>query len=311
MISIVICTYNRAGILADTLESFLTCEHESIDYELLVVDNNSSDNTYEVVRDFSSRDPAIRYLLESKQGLSHARNYAIDCAKGKIIAFVDDDVFFSQTWLTEVKKSFSSPDVLCMGGHIIPVFENEEPEWLTKGILPAYGSTCFGDNTKVIQYPEHPFGGNMAFRKEVFEKIGLFNPDLGRTGSNLLSNEESELFWRIHRAGLKVIYNPNAVIYHRIPKQRATPEWVLRRYYWQGRSEAIMDKIVHGRLQMLNKLKTKLGFTLNSTLRGNIWLHPKKTYWQLATMPLPKKVSWYYLIGYLQQAFIETLRLKN
>ncbi|XSG86417.1 MAG: glycosyltransferase [Methylohalobius sp. ZOD2] len=310
MISIIICTYNRAGILADTLESFLACEHASVNYELLVIDNNSSDNTYEVVKRFSSQNPAIRYLLESEQGLSHARNHGIDCAQGEIVAFVDDDVYFSSIWLTELKKTFSDPSVHCMGGRSIPVFENGEPDWLTQNILPAYGSTCSGEQIKLMEYPEHPFGLNMAFRRKVFHKIGKFNTKLGRKGRNLLSNEESELFWRIHREEMNVIYNPNAIIYHRIPKERTTPEWVLRRFYWQGRSDGVLDRIVLGRsrLQLLNNLVDRFSSTLRSSFKGLSWLHPKKAYWQLTTMPLHRKITWYSLSGYLQQTLIEIFR---
>ncbi|GAB6066976.1 glycosyltransferase family 2 protein [Methylothermus subterraneus] len=313
MISIVICTYNRAEILADTLKSFLACERAGIDHEVLVVDNNSQDNTREVVQQFIDRDPTIGYLQESMQGLSHARNRGIRCATGKIIAFVDDDVYFSPNWLTELEETFGDPEVACMGGKSIPLFEDGKPPWLTEDILPVYGSTRSGEASKLMQYPEHPFGLNMAFRREVFETVGLFNPKLGRIGKNLLSNEESELFWRIHRAGLKVAYNPNAIIYHRIPKERATPEWVLRRYYWQGRSEAVMDRIVLGqsRLQILSKLTDKFVTTLRPTLKGVSWTHPKRSYWQLAAMPLSRKISWYYLAGYLQQVFTGILSIRN
>ncbi|BCX89352.1 glucosyl-dolichyl phosphate glucuronosyltransferase [Methylomarinovum tepidoasis] len=306
-VSIILCTYNRANILADTIESFLACKRSGIDHELLVVDNNSQDNTSKVVEQFSSRESTISYIWESMQGLSHARNRGIRCAQGKVIAFVDDDVYFSQNWLVELEETFNDPNIACMGGKSIPLFDAGELPWLTEDILSIYGSTRSGDLPKLMHYPEHPFGLNMAFRREVFETVGLFNPNLGRKGSNLLSNEESELFWRIHCAGLKVAYNPNAIIYHRIPKERSTPEWVLRRYYWQGRSEAVMDRIVykHSRLQILSKFTDKFFTTLRPTLKGISWAHPKRAYWQLINIPMHQKILLYSLVGYFHQFLVE------
>lgn len=307
-ISVILCTYNRAQLLDDTIASYFLMERAS-EAELIIVDNASTDTTRLVVERWQATYPNVRYEFEPEAGLSHARNHGIGHANGEIIAFVDDDVYFSATWLTELKKTFDDPEVACMGGKSIPLFEEGKPSWLTEAMFPIYGSTCSGDQSKRMQYPEHPFGLNMAFRKQVFCKVGLFNPQLGRKQGNLLSNEESELFWRIHCAGMKVIYNPNALIYHRISKERTTQKWVLRRYYWQGRSEAVLDRAIYrqSRLKMLSNLKDRLVYLLKSNCRYLSWSHPKKIYWQLAAMPLYEKSLWCSLIGYFQQALIEIL----
>lgn len=311
-ISTIICTHNRAKLLDETIASYYCMDLNGVDAELLVVDNASQDNTRKLIENWQTKHPAIRYEFEPKLGLSYARNCGISHAQGDIYAFVDDDVYFSKNWLQEVNNTFGNPDALCMGGCTIPVFEDGEPSWLTKEILPVYGATCLGEQTRFMEYPEHPFGVNMAFRREVFDLVGKFNPSLGRQGNNLLSNEESELFWRIHRAGIKPIYNPNAIIYHRIPKERATLEWVLRRYYWQGRSESILDHIVHEKsnFKMLIEFWTRLSYATKSTFSAvNLYQHPRKVYWQLAGLPLYKKMLWYSLFGYLQQTLAEIFQL--
>ena len=194
-ISIIICTYNRADILKYTLDSFLNCTKTNISYELYVIDNNSSDNTKDVVMSFSEKDLTIKYYFESKQGLSEARNSGISISLGDIIAFVDDDVYFDPSWLIEVVRIFKDyPEASCMGGKSRPQFESGKPEWIVDEFFEYYGSTNSGDVIKWMLYPEHPFGLNMAFKCNVFHNLGLFNQNLGRKKKNLLSGEESEFF---------------------------------------------------------------------------------------------------------------------
>ncbi|BBO77662.1 hypothetical protein DSCW_50790 [Desulfosarcina widdelii] len=244
-ISVIICSYNRANVLAETLNSWREVEKSGLDIELIVVDNGSTDDTSEIVDSFqSSCSENVNYFCEKKAGLSSARNRGILEASKDIIAFADDDIYFDRNWVKALLKIFDEhPEVSCVGGKSIPQFEAAKPEWMNQSIFNVYGSTNSGEKEKVMVFPEHPYGLNMAFRKSVFENIGDFNPELGRIKNCLASNEEVEIFYRVNKAGFTVYYAPKAVVFHRIPKNRVNKSWLIRRYYWQGRSDVIFSSI--------------------------------------------------------------------
>lgn len=133
---------------------------------------------------------------------------------------------------------------MCAGGRSIPCFEGDKPDWVSTDLLAIYGSTNSGDVVKRMIFPEHPFGLNMVFRRNVFKDVGLFNVTLGRTKNLLMSNEESDLFLRIDRASLPVLYTPHAVVHHRIPETRTRKSWVLNRMYYQGISDLTSRQIL-------------------------------------------------------------------
>ncbi len=246
-ISVIICTYNRAEILGETLNSWISLIHTGPDVELIIVDNNSTDHTKQVVDSFFPLCPnPLRYVCEPRVGLSHARNKGIVEARGAIVAFVDDDVDFTEGWLNEMLKAFRShPEVSCVGGNSIPKFETTIPEWMTEDNFRLYGSTGSGSQDRPMKFPEHPFGLNMAFRNGVFKQVGNFNAALGRIKTSLLSNEEAELFYRINKADLKVYYASKALLYHRIPADRLDKRWIIERTYWQGISKVAYWQIIN------------------------------------------------------------------
>ena len=246
-ISVVVCTYNRADMLRDTLRSWASVDQGNWRAELVVVDNNSTDPTRGVIQEFQKRqEKALRYVFEARPGLSFSRNKGIEAACGKIIAFVDDDIYFREDWLKQMVSTFEcQPEVDCVGGNSIPVFEVPRPAWLTDDFAMLYGSTLSGETEKRMIFPEHPFGVNMAFRRKVFERVGGFNTRLGRIKQSLLSNEEKELFYRIDRAGMRTHYSPKAVVYHRIPEDRINQQWILKRVFWQGISKVAFNQLVN------------------------------------------------------------------
>lgn len=311
LINITICTYNRARILADTLTSYTTLKRD-IDcrVELLIVDNNSNDETRQIVDQFMEQHPEVRYVFESQPGLSHARNTGIRESRGNIIAFVDDDVFFDPAWLMEVVRIFRYyPEVSCVGGKSIPQFAGGRPDWITDDLLTLYGSTNSGDEIKKMIYPEHPFGLNMAFRREVFNTIGNFGTHLGRKKNNLLSNEESDLFLRIHNAGLKVIYTPNALLYHRIPADRVRKDWVISRYYWQGISDIAFHQTIepNSRVHLLRNIFHDIRELIVSLTGGHRSL--RKAYWHFKAIHLRVRTRQAYLRGRIRQMLNETISL--
>lgn len=246
-------------MLRETLESWRSVQNTGSNVELIIVDNNSPDHTPQVVESFRPACPSrLRYVCETNVGLSYARNRGIKEASGNIVAFVDDDVLFDKSWLNELLKAFNDhQEISCAGGNSIPKFAADQPGWLTKDVFSVFGSTGSGDHDKLMIFPEHPFGLNMAFRKDVFAQVGDFNIKFGQNKKKfLIYNDERELFYRISRGGLKVFYASKAILYHRIPKDRATKNYLLKRYYWQGISDVVFWQLIKPRSKFILFLKT-------------------------------------------------------
>jgi GT2 family glycosyltransferase len=177
-------------------------------------------------------------------GLSLARNLGLREAKSEIVAFADDDVYFEPGWLDAIVAAFRDhPDADCIGGHTTPHFETAPPDWMESAQKRMYGSTEFGDQSRWMVHPEMPFGVNMAFRRNALVEIGGFDPRLGRIGENLLSCEEILLFQQMNDLGRRCWYCAEARLLHRIPADRTTPEWLIRRMYWQGVSESVLEQV--------------------------------------------------------------------
>ena len=310
-ITVLICTHNRGSLLWDTLNSFFAPRFDlGVSYELIVVDNNSKDSTADIIREFIDRFPGkIKYIFEKRVGLSNARNAGIRVSKGEIIAFTDDDVFFDPQWINEVVKIFREyPDAACMGGKSIPVFDGSRPDWITDDLLGIYGSTNSGESIRYMEFPEHPYGLNMAFRKEVFKKVGMFNPKLGRVKESLISNEEKEFFWRVNKAGLKTIYTPNAIVKHRISIERLQKKWVLNRFYWQAISDVIFLQMhsPESKSTLLKEAFADLS-KAGQTILGKYPFHLKKAYWHLQNSKFQQWVHASCKLGLARQKIREAL----
>ncbi|GFO64822.1 glycosyltransferase [Geomonas paludis] len=244
-ISVVICTYNRSALLRDSVADLQAQDFPASQYEILVVDNNSSDDTRTVTGALAaSSKVAVRYLFEARQGLSFARNTGIRNAAGDVVVFTDDDIAAPANYLNEIDRVFTDPTVAAAGGPIRPIWPGPVPEWLTAdwhGFLTINDFAAAAE-TGFFQGPcEYPWGANIAFRRGIFDRIGTFPTDLGRVGNCLMSNEEVGLCRKIQAAGLKIAFAADAVILHKIPAERLTRQWYYHRTYWQGRSNAVMN----------------------------------------------------------------------
>lgn len=309
LISIVVCTYNRAAMLADTLASWRKVRGRD-GCRFIVVDNASTDDTRSVVERFNQTaggDDPIRYVYEGQSGLSFARNRGIEESDTDIVAFVDDDVFFHEGWLEGMSSAFAGrPDVHCVGGMSIPHFEGQEPAWLSERILKFYGSTQSGDEVRPMQFPEHPFGVNMAFRREVFSRVGGFRTDLGRKKHSLLSDEEKEFFYRVAEAGLQVLYTPHAQLYHRVTPERLDPSWLLRRAYWQGVSNVVFDR--HVRQHPRGRILKNIYRNLRALLLGSGKRTPASVARYYRRWDLTTRMFRYTQLGMVRQSMVEFLR---
>jgi len=203
-----------------------------------VVDNNSSDQTRKVVAGFCEQQPdRFRYLFETQPGLSCARNAGIREARGSIIVFTDDDVTVDPMWLGNLTAALSAPQWAGVGGRVFPEWECSPPQWLTAdqwytlGPLPNFD---FGPVACELTRP--PFGANMGFRKTMFEKYGYFRTDLGRRPLSLMSNEDTEFAGRLLAAGERLRYEPSAIIFHPVQKERMQKEYFLA--WWLNKGQA-------------------------------------------------------------------------
>jgi glycosyltransferase involved in cell wall biosynthesis len=245
VLSIAICTFNRARLLDEALRSFAAIAAPSvIPFELLVIDNNSRDRTRAVVAEWSARSAfPLRWVFEERQGLSRARNRAIEAAVGTWLWFVDDDVHFSPGWLDGAARGIASfPRAVMLAGRVVPTFEVAQPGWLPPAALGYYGITGFGDEARQLQAGEYPVGANMAIHRSVVADVGAFREDLGRIGDALRSSEETDLADRLHQRGATIGYAPGAEVRHRIDQDRATMAWLRRRAYWGGISSVLTER---------------------------------------------------------------------
>lgn len=267
-ISIIICTYNRSALLVKTLHSLLPLENLD-QAEIIVVDNSSKDDTALAIRRFIDTygaDMDIRYLLEPVQGLSAARNTGILASKSPLIAFLDDDAIPCRTWISTIVSTFEQkPEVMAMGGKIAPIFESKRPEWLIKPFELPYTIVDLGN--RIREYPKrlHPCGANMAMRKIVFD-ISLFPLELGRKGDSLLSGEETWLFGQIQQEGHSILYHPEMAVDHFVPANRLTEDWIMKRYYSQGISNAMKSEGMKGNLLLLGKTGAKVMYILADSI---------------------------------------------
>ena len=240
--SIIVATRNRSASLIDACEAILAMDYPAERWELLIVDNLSTDDTFEVARSIADRHgERVRVLQERRLGLSSARNAGIAQARGEILGFIDDDAFPEAGWMHGIEEALGMDGVLAAGGPVDPLFQGDLPPWLSERYLPYLTVWDRGPEIAELAYNEYPRGANMAFRREVFERFGDFSHRLGRKGKSLLSGEETELCLRIERGGGKILYTPKSRVGHRVNAGRITESWLLDRFAAQGASEAIID----------------------------------------------------------------------
>ena len=253
-ITISIQTYNRAKMLAETLESLsgLYCPDE-IDYEILVVDNNSSDNTSEVIDRYSKLLPErLRSVHEHKCGLSYARNCALKHARGEIVGFIDDDVKVDSGWLEAVYKTFMESHASAVGGRSYLVYPSSRPVWLPREREYLLSGLDYGDQ-RLVDTDKDLFGLNLSIQRETALKLGGFDTNLGRRGKSLICGEEKDLLDRIRKTGGIVVYEPKAVVWHIIPPERLKKRWFFRRIYG-GAVSAQRQMNTNGKKGNLKKL---------------------------------------------------------
>ena len=242
-LSLIIATYNRSQSLLRTLSSVVAQSAPAQLWECVVVNNNSTDDTIDVFARFAAENQAfnLRMVTETEQGLSAARNCGIRASVGEIVAIVDDDETLESSYIESYIEFFDSfPTAMAAGGAVRAVYEGSRPRWMSHYTERMIANPLDLD-VVVTLFPKNrvPAGGNMAFRREVFERVGSFNPRLGRNGQSLIGGEENDLFARLRGAGEQLYFVPNAAIDHHIPQSKLTDDYFDRLSYNVGRSKRL------------------------------------------------------------------------
>jgi glycosyltransferase involved in cell wall biosynthesis len=242
LISAIVCTHNRAALLNDALASLANQTMDKEKYEVIIVDNASTDNTREVVARWVEQQPNFRYIYEPNLGLSHARNRGAIDATAPIVAFMDDDCVAETTWLQGLLKDFGNDNcTACLGGRIRLRWEGGvRPPWIPDNVLSVFGYLDLGEQPQQIN---HANGGNMAWDRRVLLDLGGFQPDLGRTGNLRLAGEESQIQQKARQRGLLVCYAPHATVCHYVPIERQSRRHILQTCFMIGVSASIADHL--------------------------------------------------------------------
>jgi len=239
--TVALCTHNHADRLARTLADLARIQPPSAPWELLIIDNASSDGTPALLASRTWPESwQVRIVREDKLGLSNARNRAIAEARGEYLIFMDDDETPDQDWLRAYERLIDRESPDAFGGRIKVMFEDERPAWLTNELLGFLGELDHGE--KVAQLTDRAtffHGGNFGFRRRVCSAVGGFDAMLGRKGADNTGGEEVDFYRRLIDAGLKVWWTPEAVIHHRIQAVKLSRRYFLDLHYRQGRVEAI------------------------------------------------------------------------
>jgi glucosyl-dolichyl phosphate glucuronosyltransferase len=246
VISVVICTYNRADRLSLTLEAMSKQTMPTSAFEVLVVDNRSTDNTLTICEQYKEQLANFRYIYEPVQGLSKARNSGWKATQSSYIAYLDDDAIPCEEWVKSILDVFETvqPKPIGVGGPIYPLWEIPKPDWINSSAETLFTTLDAGNIPRWFGPNECPWGANVVYRRDALEAAGGFHEQLGRKGQSLLSGEETLLNVTLTSQGEQFYYSPKAWVHHWVPKERINPNWLIQRGYWQGRSVALVDTII-------------------------------------------------------------------
>jgi glucosyl-dolichyl phosphate glucuronosyltransferase len=248
--TVLICTYNRAQALRETLGSLARMTVPAgVSWDVLIVDNNSSDATAETVREVQRIFPVpLRYLHEGRQGKSYALNSGLAACRSAFVVFTDDDVIVEPGWLqAALAPMLRDPSIAYTGGPVYPMWEAPCPRWLDRTRGDLWGTIAILDyGTDPFVFEERrrvPLGANMAVRRTLIDAVGGFDPAFGRTGASLLGQEQAEFFSRTRAYGARGSYAPDMKLHHHVPARRLTRNYFRRWWYWKGISRSRLHRI--------------------------------------------------------------------
>jgi len=276
--SVLICTRNRADYLSNTIHKAAEQKLSCGNFEIVVVDNGSTDHTPELVQKCQAAITKIplRYVVEKEVGLSVARNRAVREANGRIFCFLDDDAIPEPEWLEWLIRGYAdNQSVMSVGGSVVPIYETPLPAWFPESLEFIFRPQIHEAVLHQVAYPYYPYGANFSIRAEAVRYVGEFNTSLGYKGADLIPCEETEFLLRLEKAGFKVLMEPRAVVKHIIPANRLTQKYLQRRQYAFGRGCALMDyshRAMLDKCAIINMLIKKVSSVVNNVeVRIRFW----------------------------------------
>ncbi len=242
-LSIVICSYNRAKYIGDALDSLYNQTSSLSEFEVLLVDNNSTDGTPGIYKTWREHNPDgnFQYLSEHRQGASFARNTGAIHAKTEWLCFMDDDaVAFPDFVANIIKHTEEKPTIVGFGGKIIPKYIPEKPVWMSYYVSSLVGNFDYSPIPCAFKKGKYPLESNMIIKKSVFDQIGGFNTTLpGVVGTLRIGGEGKELFYKVIGLGEEIYYDPNIIVYHVVETSKLTKEYLYRVASGIGRGERV------------------------------------------------------------------------
>jgi glycosyltransferase involved in cell wall biosynthesis len=282
-ITVLIATFNRARVLRETLEALTRVERTGIECSIVIIDNNSSDNTAEVVKEYETRLP-LSYLREPRPGKSCALNKALrECAPKEIVVFTDDDVTPAPNWFQQIVSSVNKwPGIGAFGGKVEVAWpDNKRPEWAMRDWMMGFGFSRhkYADGEALYAPPDYPVGPNFWVRKHVFERVPFFDETLGPMPKRIMG-EETSFLANLQSHGFQILYYPGAEVHHRILREGCTIPWLRRRAYtygrgriraygWHRRDLYAKNRILWGIVLVADELYATLGFLTGFLLRNS------------------------------------------
>ena len=207
----------------------------------------------ELIKFYKEKLVDVKIVVSSDFGLSFARNMGVKGSQNEIIAFIDDDAFADKKWLEMMVRNFNDSSVIGVGGRIEPVWDDGFPAWFPEELYWIVGCSYKG-LPKTRTAIRNPIGCNMSFKRRVIEEVGYFNTRVGRIGNKLLGHEDTEFGIRVTKkfSGLKIVYEPDAIVYHHVPKTRSTLKYIINRSFAEGFSKAFLSRNASGNKSQLD-----------------------------------------------------------
>lgn len=275
-ITAIICTYNRAGLVRECLQSLLDQTAGAGQYEILLVDNNSTDFTKIVAEEMKGRFDHFRYIFEPVQGLSQARNTGWKNASADWVIYVDDDAKAAPNFIERAIWLIEEHGFEVFGGVYLPWYKYGRPRWFRD----EYGSNKKKYTTLTpLKGDQTLAGGVMAVKKSVLEKYGGYSTQLGMKGEKVAYGEEVELQFRMRRDGLDTIYDPDLIIYHLVAKYKMDVGWFFKSAFAGGRDRVIAKKVKTDNFSLFLVALVALGMMLVNLIRYTPMLALTKNYY--------------------------------
>ena len=283
-LSIIICSYNRASYISDALTSLYGQSSGLDDFEVIIVDNNSTDNTKEVYAQWrqTNTNGQFSFISEIKQGASFARNTGAAIAKGEWVCFMDDDAVATTDYVKNIIKHIQDqPFIVGFGGRIIPKYIPGEPKWMSYYVSSLVGNFDYAPTACAFENGKYPLESNMIVKKSVYDQIGGFNVNLpGVVGTLRIGGEGKELFYKIIALGHTIYYDPSICVHHVVEVKKLTSEYMYRVASGIGRGEKTRTLNISNGAYLMKILEylLKLGAGIILGIKYAIQLTPSKTW---------------------------------